>query len=77
MNRFTWNQTCEAPQRHELFDSLTQRAIGVVEEFDIGWKWTRATNYLLHGVHPAHGTAKTVTLAKVAVAHGLPDEMYR
>jgi hypothetical protein len=74
MSRYQWKKVCDSPQRHQLFDSITERIVGTVEESGDCWKWQRTTSYLSHRAHPAIGTAETLILGKISVVHDFPEE---
>jgi hypothetical protein len=74
MNRYEWKKVCDSPQRHQLFDSVSERAVATVEKSGDSWNWQRMTSYLLHLAHPSNGTAETLLLAKIAVVGDLPDD---
>lgn len=74
MNRYQWQSPPSNQPRHQLFDSVTGKAIIEIVETNLGWKWERKTNYLLHRSHPAAGTERTLSEAQWAATRDLPLE---
>jgi hypothetical protein len=81
MNRYQWQTTSSQQHtvqpeaaRHQLFDVVTGQPIVVISEIELGWKWERRTNYLLHRAHPAAGIAATLEEAQAAAVKDLPLE---